>query len=118
MAEVTLSIGGRSYNVHCGDGEEGHMARLARMVDEKTIEARRSAPGLTEVRQLLFAAILLADEIHDLRAKGHVGQGSLDLKPVGGESDTGQEMIAQRMTRLAERIETLTEQLAGPGATP
>ncbi len=118
MAEVTLSIGGRSYNVHCGDGEEGHMARLARMVDEKTGEARKGAPGLTEIRQLLFAAILLADEIHDLRAKGHVGQGSLDLSSVHAGADSGEEMIAQRIDMLAGRIETLTEKLAGPVGAP
>ena len=112
MAEITLSIGGRTYNVHCGDGEEGHMTRLAHMVDEKTTQARRGAPGLTEVRQLLFAAILLADEVHDLRAKGHVGQGALDLS----SADPGEEVIAARMNALAERIDTLTEKLAGTEA--
>lgn len=116
MAEITLSIGGRNYNVHCGDGEEGHMTRLARMVDDKTGEARRGAPGLTEVRQLLFAAILLADEIHDLRAKGHVGQGSLDLASGDAGADSGEETIVERMTALAGRIDTLTEKLAGAGA--
>lgn len=112
MAEVTLSIGGRTYNVHCGDGEEGHMTRLAHMVDEKTAEARRGAPGLTEVRQLLFAAILLADEVHDLRAKGHVGQGALDLS----SADPGEEVITARLNALAARIDTLTEKLAGTEA--
>lgn len=112
MAEVTLSIGGRSYAVHCGDGEEAHMARLARMVDDKTALARRGAPGLTEVRQLLFAAILLADEIQELRAKGHVGQGNLDL----ASTDTDEEEVAARMNSVAERIDALTEKLAGTGA--
>ena len=36
------------------------LSRLAAMVDEKTGVARQASPGLTEVRQLLFAAILLA----------------------------------------------------------
>lgn len=113
MAEVTLSIGGRSYNVHCGDGEETHIHRLARMVDEKTAAARGASPGLTEVRQLLFAAILLADEIHDLRAQGQVGQGSFDL--ANGTTGNSEE-IAARVNMLAARIETLAEKLAGAEA--
>jgi len=63
MAEVTLDIAGRHYDVHCRDGEEAQLRRLAAIIDEKTAVARRASPGLTEVRQLLFAAILLADEL-------------------------------------------------------
>lgn len=114
MAEVSLSIGGRTYAVHCRDGEETHIVRLARMVDEKTAKARTATPGLTEVRQLLFAAILLADEIHDLRARGNVGQASLNLD--SETADAGEEMIAARMNVLAARIDALTEKLAGNGA--
>ena len=59
MAEVTLDIGGRLYDVHCRDGEERQLQRLAAIIDDKTKVARRASAGLTEVRQLLFAAILL-----------------------------------------------------------
>jgi len=111
MPEVSLSIGGRTYAVHCGEGEEAHISRLAAMVDEKTGVARQASPGLTEVRQLLFAAILLADEIHDLRAKGNVGQGSLELAP---SAPNGEDAAAvARINVIAARIESLTEKLAG-----
>ncbi len=112
MAEVSLNIGGRHYDVHCGDGEESHLLRLAGMIDAKTAAARKATPGLTEVRQLLFAAILLADEIHDLRAQGHHGQGALDFQPGGNGADADTEAAAARLNVLAERIEALADALA------
>ncbi|MGE4411545.1 MAG: cell division protein ZapA [Sphingobium sp.] len=111
MAEVTLTIGGRHYDVHCRDGEERHLIRLAAMMDAKMAVARQSTPGLTEIRQLLFAGILLADEVHDLRAQGHNGQGSLDL-PASERKETDEEAVAAHLDRLAARIEALADALA------
>ena len=59
MSNVTLSIGGRSYTVACAAGEEEHVAGLGRAIDAKI--QSMGAAGTTESRQLLFAALLLAD---------------------------------------------------------
>lgn len=68
MAEVSLSIGGQYYSVACRDGEEEHLRTVAAIVSAKTREARLAVgDGLGEARQLLFAALLLADEVNELR---------------------------------------------------
>lgn len=115
MAEVTLDIAGRHYDVHCRDGEEAQLRRLAAIIDEKTSVARRASPGLTEVRQLLFAAILLADELNDLRAQGKA-QGTLDLPATPAAPDT--QGAAARLDAIAARIETLAQKLAGTPDAP
>lgn len=58
MADVKLTIAGRPYDVHCEDGQEQRLIQLAETVDEKA----RAIAGGTEVRQLLFAALMLADD--------------------------------------------------------
>ena len=65
MADVRLSIAGRAYDVHCADGQEDRLRQLAAVIDEKA----RSVQGGTEVRQLLFAALMLADETQEARGK-------------------------------------------------
>ena len=65
MADVKLTIGGRPYDVHCADGQEAQLAQLASVIDDKV----RTMPGGTEVRQLLFAALMLADEMQEARGK-------------------------------------------------
>lgn len=67
MSNVTLRIGGRDYTVACAEGEERHIAMLGQSIDDK-LQAMGAAAGQSEVRQLLFAALVLADEAHELRS--------------------------------------------------
>ena len=34
MAQVNVTIAGRSFRMACGDGEEAHLEALARQVDD------------------------------------------------------------------------------------
>lgn len=65
MADVRLTICGRQYDIHCADGQEAHLTALAATVDAKA----RTVSGGTEARQLLFAALMLADEAQEQRHK-------------------------------------------------
>lgn len=65
MADVKLNIAGRVYDVHCADGQEQQLLGLASVVDDKV----RGMPGGTEIRQLLFAALMLADEAQEAKGK-------------------------------------------------
>lgn len=69
MAKVDLMIGGHAYTVACRDGEEARLAELASLVDGKAQDARRALGGVSEARQLLFAALLLADDLDETRRK-------------------------------------------------
>ena len=61
MSTVALRIGGKNYTVACADGEEAHLAKLGAMVDAKLRQMEGNlAPQ--EAQNLLFAALLLADE--------------------------------------------------------
>jgi len=65
VADVKLTIAGRPYDLHCEDGQEAQLLQLAAVVDEKA----RAMAGGTEVRQLLFAALMLADDAQDAKGK-------------------------------------------------
>ena len=65
MADGKLTIAGRPDDVHCADGEEAQLLQLAAVVDEKA----RGIQGGTEVRQLLFAALMLADDAQEAKGK-------------------------------------------------
>lgn len=103
MSNVTLNIGGRSYTVACAQGEEAHVTALGRVVDEK-LAAMGGAGGQNEVRQLLFASLLLADEVHEARKATATGL------QTGCTTDPDSE-IAPLLERFADRIEILAERL-------
>jgi cell division protein ZapA len=100
MAEVMLSIGGHSYQVSCRDGEEPHLRMIADLVDRKVSEARSAVGDLGEVRQLLLASLLLADELLE------VGKSAPVLAASGGEAETAaMEMLANRVEAIAAKLE-------------
>lgn len=108
MAEMDLEIAGRRYALSCRDGEEAHLARLAAIVDAKAQDAAKSMGGLGEARQLLFAALLLADELTDARKAAPVSTAapsSPDPSPDPALA-TALERLAERMEALAGRVET------------
>lgn len=90
MADVRITICGRQYDVHCADGQEPQLQRLAELVDAKA----RDIGGGTEVRQLLFAALMLADEAQESRAKLDEAMPAIDT--VRGQI----EALKQRETEL------------------
>jgi cell division protein ZapA len=102
MAQVDLLIAGRTYQVACRDGEEENLRSAARLVDAKSREALSGLGTLSESRQLLFASLLLADQI--VEAQRGVAPAPAD--PI----------IAERMARLAERLETLAASLENAAA--
>lgn len=72
MSEVRLSVGGKAYVLACADGQEEHVARLGALVDAKLNEfGPNRAPQ--EAQNLLFAALLIAEDLHQARnaAMGH-----------------------------------------------
>src|SRR5262245_34957464 len=97
MSNVTLSIGGRQYTVACAQGEEAHIEALGRTIDSK-LSSLPNMAGQSEPRTLLFAALLLADEVHELRAGGAMAP-----------SDDGK--AAEPLERLAETLEGLASRL-------
>ena len=67
MSNVALHIGGRAFTVACAAGEEDHITALGRIIDGKLHAMGAAAAGQNETRMLLFAALLLADELHETR---------------------------------------------------
>ena len=62
MAAVAIDVGGRQYSINCRDGGEDHLRAVAARVDAKAREAAAAVGHVNEARQLLLAALLLADE--------------------------------------------------------
>ena len=109
MATVELTIAGRRHDLSCRDGEEAHLRTMAGMVDAKAIDAARAMGGMSEARQMLFAALMLADELNDARlALARAAAAPPPAAPPAPEPATPDPAIAALIDRLAERIERLS----------
>ena len=103
MAEVDLIIAGRPYRVACRSGEEESLRAAARLVDAKSREAISGLGTLSEARQLLFAGLLLADQL--------IEQSDGGAAPPSMEPPKPDPEVAARAERLATRLESLADSL-------
>lgn len=104
MAEVEINIAGRPYRVACRDGEEANLRSAAALVDGKSREALAGLGSLSEARQLLFASLLLADQLIDGRQDVPMASPAADPEPQAGLADQA-EAIAARLERIAATLE-------------
>ena len=109
MSDVELTIGGREFKVACAPGEEGHVTELGRLIDAK-IDNMNMA-GQSEGRMLLFAALLLADELHELKHRG----GGQTPAPASVPDDG---LLASRLDAVAAALEKCAAHLEGIDAAP
>ena len=100
MSNVTLQIGGRDYTVACAEGEETHVSMLGRLIDRKL--SAMGSGGQNEVRTLLFATLLLADELYEARNKA---------EPDASVDTAASDDVAEALEALASRVEDLAAQL-------
>ncbi len=99
---VTVSIVGRSYEVSCDAGQEEHVRHMAGEVDRRANELLRQVGAVGEARLLVMAALVMADEIADLRQAVRDAAGS----------DAGEDAsFAEGLRALAGRVDAIARRL-------
>lgn len=114
MAQVTVKINGFTYTVGCEDGQEVHLQAMAAQVDNRIDSIKALGGNSGEVRLLLLAGLLLADEIHDIRLEMEALRQAAGRPPrAAGKPEADAEM-AKRLGKLAARAERIAATLEHP----
>lgn len=134
MAEVTVEVGGRSYRLGCGEGQERHLIALATRVDGEAEHLSRMG-RMAEGQLMLMSAIMLADKLStaeqaaaaaerraaeaERRAAMAEAETERRVAEAEAEADAGriaperEGEIAAGLESLANRIENMAAQLDG-----
>ena len=110
MAQVTVMVGGRTYRMACGDGEEEHLLALSRRVDEAVAELRTSVGEVGDQRLAIMAAIVLADRLGDVERRLAPLEEEVErLRRVEREVERRQGQweaaVGRALVRAAERVD-------------
>ena len=116
MAQVTVTIAGRTYRMACGDGDEPRLERLAALFDGKIDEMRGAFGEIGDMRLHVMAALTIADEFDETRQRLEALESELAVLKqrfqAGEERAQASEIyVAETLTRTAERIERLAKSL-------
>ncbi|HXC56013.1 MAG TPA: cell division protein ZapA [Rhizomicrobium sp.] len=114
MPLVNVMVNSRAYTIACDDGEEDHLRELAVHVDGKVKELLSSVGQVGEQRLLLMAALLIADEHHEVAAQLHLR--TQELGSLSGTHEDVSGKLAQAQGAAADVFEAASlrlEDIAG-----
>lgn len=101
MAEVNVTINGRTYGIACDDGQEQRVLDLGKYVDERLKEIAKAGAASNESHLLVLTSLVLADEIFDLLESEGAG-----AQPQAVNGEDSQKYI-NAIDHLAERIDRI-----------
>ena len=114
MAEVTLTVNDRSFNLACADGDEGRLENLAAYVDERLRSIADSGVVRRESDLMALTAIVLADELFDAQnaISNDNPQSTDDFNEKLAEALQAQEVdYATQVDALTETVKKLAESI-------
>ena len=128
MPQIEISIGGRSFEVACQEGEEHYLQSAAAMLDTEAGHLSSQIGRMPEARMLLMAGLMLADKTSGL--EGKVKQADTRMAELQAQIDTLKARPADRvevpvvptevteaMAEVAARAEALADQLENSQST-
>ncbi len=112
MAQVTVTIDGKSYRMACEEGQQEHLMMLAGRFDRYIGHLKDQFGAIGDQRLTVMAGIMLTDELSELQNR----VASLEAAAQGPTRDGfGDRALVGALNGLAERMENLAGRLAPQG---
>lgn len=120
MPEVEISIGGRSFQVACQEGEEHFLLSAAKLLDNEAQTLSEALGRVPEARMLLMAGLMLADKTAGLEeelqaCERRLAESEANAAPPAApaperiEVPVVPEGLAEGLAELAERAEAAAD---------
>ena len=122
MPQVEITIGGRSFEVACQEGEEHYLQSAAKMLDDEAAHLSSQIGRMPEARMLLMAGLMLADKTAGLEDKVRASDGEKaqlqaqidtlqDRAPERVEVPVVPSEVTETLAEIAARAEALADQV-------
>lgn len=112
MSKVTISLNGRPFTIGCEDGQQAYLKDLAAHIDTHVRDLAEKVGQIGELRLLLMASLIVADEMREAQGKVEVLESELlDAKGLVSQAEARRRAdrarAADAMVKAAERLEAM-----------
>lgn len=111
MKTVQARVHGKEYTLACDEGQETHLAQLVRQIDARTERLERAVGKISEPLLLLYAALMVADELHDAQQETAQLRRELNTTRQAAATEDGDARIAALEETLSVNLETLADRM-------
>jgi len=117
VAQLAITINGRSYDIACEEGQERHLSELGAYIDKRVKDLVASVGQIGDTRLLVMASLLIADELADVydevdALKSQRGAAEPRREAAaGGNGHDHESELADRLEAAAGAIEDIAARL-------
>ncbi len=114
MPVVDITIGKRTFQLVCGEGQEPHLQELASDVSERVNLLAKSMGYTNDTLLLVMSSLMIQDELNETRRKAGKpratlsGESGLPREAVDREID---EAVTEAVTAISEYVETVAHRI-------
>jgi cell division protein ZapA len=109
VAQVTVTIAGKTYRMACADGEEDHLTSLGALYDGKISQMRDAFGEIGDMRLHVMAALMIADELAE--AKASLAKRDAEIAELKSVVDSGEERVSEAQEQFAHAILAAAERV-------
>jgi len=118
MAQVNITISGKTYRMACDDGQEDHLTALGERLNHTIDQLRERFGEIGDQRLTVMAAITMADQNSESERRLRRLEGELTgleeaRAAVVERQETTESRLAQSLESVAIRLEVLAQRLNG-----
>ncbi|MEL7029155.1 MAG: cell division protein ZapA [Pseudomonadota bacterium] len=123
MANVVISVNGRTYTVSCDEGQEDRLRQLAGYLDVQVTRLSEQVGQVGDARLFLMAGLMVADELSETleRLKSledEVNGLKTDRDSVTGRLQAAESRAATALDGAAHRIEAIVRRIDAAQPAP
>lgn len=108
MAEITIYINGRSYDISCDNGQEGRIIELASYIDQRLQAISRAGAAYNDAHLMVLTSLVLADELFEVKEGGK----GAPRAAVPAASKEDEAAVLKVLEQLTKRIEGVAARVA------
>lgn len=110
MAEVSITLNGRIYEIACDPGQEGRIVDLASYIDQRLQKIARSGGAYNDAHLLVLVSLVMADELYEAREEiAGLSSGRKKAAPTVDSADEA--ALARLLEHLSSRIDGIAEKV-------
>ncbi len=116
MPDIDITIGGRTFQVSCQEGEEHFLRGAAQMLDAEAQPLVTQLGRLPESRLLLMAGLMLADKTAAVEDENRALKAQMTSGKPGGDKDRIEvpvipRQVVDNLAEIAARAEALAARI-------
>lgn len=119
MAEITVSVNSRPFQVVCRDGEEAQVAHLAEDFARRVASIKKGNEKAGDSHLLVLAGLVLSNDVRDLKheleaVRQEMTEAGRSREALSDRVNEIEDVLSEALNSAAEKIEAILPQEPDP----